>query len=286
MDETAGDPQAEAGGAAIDLEAVAEAYNRGLDRERAGDVAGAIAAFRETLRLDPLDRGGASLRLAVLGGGAAPPAAPPDYVATLFNQNAASFDDTLVEKLGYAVPMMLRETLDRLGLPPARRLLDIGCGTGLVGESLRDRADHLTGLDLAEDMLAEAAERGAYHDLYVGEAARVLAHWAETGMEPFDLIVACDVLPYAGDLGPLMAGIAGCLAPGGHAAVSTETLPEAEIGPGGWALGGGHRYAHSEGYLRARLAAVGLAVVSLEPIVVRSQNGRPVPGHLAVARRG
>ncbi len=271
---------------AIDMEALAEAYNRGLACEKSGDVTGAVAAYRETLELDPLDRGGASLRLAVLGAAAAPVAAPPFYVATLFNQNAATFDETLVDGLGYAVPIMVRETHERLGLPRARRLLDLGCGTGLAGESLRDRADHVTGLDLAEEMLAEAAERGAYDALFIGEASSVLPHWAESGVEPFDLIVACDVLPYAGNLEPLMSGIAGCLAPGGHLAVSTETLEEDRIEPEGWALGTGHRYVHGEDYLRERLEAAGLEVLSLERIVVRSEDGAPVPGHLVVARRG
>ena len=42
---------------------------------------------------------GASVRLAAMGRAPAPDAAPPAYVATLFDQNAASFDDMLVDQL-------------------------------------------------------------------------------------------------------------------------------------------------------------------------------------------
>ena len=86
---------------------LAEAYNRGLALEKAGDIAGAEAAYREALALDPADHGGVSIRLAAMGRAEAPDRAPDAYVATLFDQNAANFDDMLVEQLGYAVPMLV-----------------------------------------------------------------------------------------------------------------------------------------------------------------------------------
>ena len=74
----------------IDFDALAAAYNRGLEAERAGDRETAAKAYRESLRIDPADRGGAAIRLAGLGLGATPTRAPEAYVATLFDQHSGS----------------------------------------------------------------------------------------------------------------------------------------------------------------------------------------------------
>ena len=137
-------------------EILAKAYNRALRLEKSGDLDGAARAYREVLALDPEDRGGAALRLATIGRGETPRHAPPAYIATLFDQHAEAFEDILVDGLGYAVPMMARDILQRLAPGPYARLLDLGCGTGLAGVALRDMAGHLTGVDLSEAMLGQA----------------------------------------------------------------------------------------------------------------------------------
>jgi len=265
-----------------DLDALAEAYNRGLAAEHAGDIAAAVLAYREVLAIDPDDRGGVSVRLAALGEGEIPEAAPPAYVATLFDQTAERFDEILVEQLGYSVPMMLRELLDQRGVRPAARLLDLGCGTGLAGVSLADRARHLTGCDLSAEMVSIAYDREVYTDLYIAEAVMLLESWDE---DPFDLIVATDVLPYLGAVDPLFAGVAAHLLPGGHFAFSTETLPGDAFDARGYAVGPRQRFAHAPDHLRARLKAHGLTVTALAEITVRWEDGAPVHGHLFLARR-
>src|SRR6056297_416735 len=214
----------------VDLDALADAYEAGLAAEKAGDLEAAAGAYARALALDPEDRGGVAIRLAALGLAPDPETAPPAYVATLFDQTAERFDDILVEQLGYAVPLMLRDLLERHGVPRAGRLLDLGCGTGLAGDSLRERADHVTGVDLSEGMLDIAHDRGSYDELYVGEAVAFLEGWDEA---PFDLIAATDMLPYLGPVEGLFRTAAAALVPGGHLAVSTEALADGE-GPG-WA---------------------------------------------------
>ncbi len=91
--------------ASFDEEALAEVYNRGLDLEKAGDLDGAEAAYREALTIDPADHCGASVRLAAMGRDAAPDAMPEAYVATLFDQHADVFEAILVDQLGYCVPL-------------------------------------------------------------------------------------------------------------------------------------------------------------------------------------
>ena len=272
-----------------DLDALAEAYNAGLAHERAGEIASAVAAYRRALEIDPADRGGVAVRLAALGEGPVPETAPPAYVATLFDQTAPRFDEILVEQLGYAVPMMLRELLEARGIGPVGRLLDLGCGTWVA---LADRAAEITGVDLSEAMLDEAAERGVYDALYVGDAVAFLAGEDEDAEEdeagsaaPFEMIVATDMLPYLGAVEALFAGAAACLVPGGCFAFSTERLPADAASPEGYAVGPAHRFAHSLAYLETQLAAAGFSLEAAEPITVRFNEGEPVPGHLILARR-
>jgi predicted TPR repeat methyltransferase len=266
-------------------DALAEAYNRGLAAEKAGDFDEAVAAYHAVLQIDPADRGGASVRLAALGRGAVPDKAPEAYVATLFDQHADVFDGMLVDQLGYHTPMELRERLRERGFTGAARLLDLGCGTGLSGESLRDMVGHATGVDLSEGMLDVAHEKEVYDDLYVGDAEGFLEAAIAEGAEPWDLIVATDVLPYIGRVEALFAGASACLASGGCLAFSTETLPDAAFAGRGFTVGPKQRFAHAEPYLRETLAAAGLAVEEVLPITVRHDEGQPIPGHLVFARK-
>jgi predicted TPR repeat methyltransferase len=269
----------------LDEAALARAYQSGLACEKAGDKAGAVAAYRRVLEIDPEDRGGASVRLAALGEGPVPESAPPAYVALLFDQHAEAFDEMLVDQLGYHTPMELRERLRERGFAGCARLLDLGCGTGLAGQSLRDMAGHVTGVDLSEGMLAVAEEKAVYDALFVGDAEGFLAAACEEGDAPWDLIVATDVLPYVGALEGLFAAAAACLARGGALAVSTETLPETAFAGRGYCVGPKQRFAHAEPYLRATLATAGLVVDEIVPITVRHDEGRPIPGHLVFARK-
>ncbi|MEL6767552.1 MAG: methyltransferase [Pseudomonadota bacterium] len=267
----------------VDLEALEEAYERGLAAERAGDAAGAAAAWRDCLSIDPEDRGGAAVRLAALGQGASPARASPAYVATLFDQHAESFEATLVLSLGYSIPEQTAEALARLGLGPFARGLDLGCGTGLAGEALEEVVGAMDGVDLSEGMLEIAAEKEVYEGLFAGDAVAFLEGSAPGA---YDLVVATDVLPYLGAVDALFDGFARVLAPGGVVTFSTETLPAAAFeGTPGWRVGPRQRFAHDPAMLERALGARGFAQLAADPVTVRYETGVPVAGHLVVARR-
>lgn len=261
--------------------ALARAYNRGLALEEKGDIAGAVAAYTEALALDPDDPGGLAVRLAALGAGPTPKTAPPAYVELLFEQHAGNFEDILVRQLHYNVPNLLREKLEKLDLSPFARMLDLGCGTGLCAEALCDCVGEIIGVDIAETMVDFAEDKDIYDGLYVGE---ILSFLEDNEEEPFDLVVAADVLPYLGAVEPLFAGVAACLQPDGVFAFSTEMLRNDAAGAG-YAVGRNRRFLHAETYLRDRLAAAGFTVLAMDEINVRDEDRAPSPGHLVAAQK-
>ncbi|MGH6807289.1 MAG: class I SAM-dependent DNA methyltransferase, partial [Ensifer adhaerens] len=195
--------------------------------------------------------------------------------------HADVFDNVLVEQLGYCVPLLVRQRLQALELGPFNRVLDLGCGTGLTGGALRDMAEDITGIDLSENMVEIAHEKDLYETLYVAEAVDFLD---DNDDEPFDLIVATDVLPYMGALEALFFGAVDNLVPGGLFIFSSETLPAETFAGRPFMVGPHQRFAHAEAYLRERLAATGFEVIEVGDITVRMEEGEPIAGHLLIAR--
>jgi len=253
-------------------------FRLGEMQEAAGDLEAAALAWTMALKLDPADRPGSALKLALIG--KAPPAsAPPSaFVEALFDQYAPNFDTALVEKLDYRVPQYLDEAIR--AVPGAGRrfrlALDLGCGTGLMGERLRPIVERLEGFDISAEMLRKAERKGVYDHL--GKAD--LQQFAYAGTAP-DLVTAADVFMYVGALETIVATVAGLLGVDGLFAFSVEKLDEA----GGFALQPSRRYAHSEPYVRAVLAGNGFSVLSLEERVIRQDRREPVAGLIVVARR-
>jgi predicted TPR repeat methyltransferase len=266
---------------AIDRAEVADAYNRALELEESGDLDGAVEAYSAYLKLDPEDHGGAAVRLAALERGDTPAKAPDMYVEVLFDQHAAVFETILVDQLGYKVPALMRERFDALKLGPFGRMLDLGCGTGLAAEAMRDRAEEIIGIDLSSRMIDVCEEKDIYEGLYCGEVEAFLADNEEA---VFDLITASDVLPYLGDLDPLFQGAAANMGVGGILAFSSETLTD--LAGADYKVAPHQRFVHAEDYVRARLSAAGFEVIEMTGINVRMQDEKPTPGHLVMARLG
>ncbi len=244
-------------------------------REKLGDLDAAADAFRMSLVADPADAQGARARLALIGRADPPRALPQAYVARLFDDYAPRFDAHLTENLGYRAPALIADALGATA--PGRRFaqaLDLGCGTGLMGEALRSRVDHLTGVDLSPAMIAKARERRVYDGLVAGDAAALLT------CEPpgvFDLIVAADSLVYIGDLKPLFAAVATALAADGLFAFSVE-LFEGD----GFKLEPTMRFAHARPYVETTAREAGLRPVLLQSASTRREAGAEVPGLICV----
>jgi predicted TPR repeat methyltransferase len=205
--------------------------------------------------------------------------APPAYVRATFDAFAQQFDRHLAGTLDYRIPEILDSAVRELKPPAQMDILDLGCGTGLCGERLRDIARRLVGVDLAPKMLEIARGRGCYDELAQAEIGQFLSTSARAG---FDLAVAADVLIYIGDLDQLMREVARVLRPGGWFAFSIEQPSEAcdtyRLEPSG-------RYSHSLAYVKGRAGGYGLAERSRQDVVIRKHGGLALPGQLLVLQK-
>jgi predicted TPR repeat methyltransferase len=228
------------------------------------------------LQLDPDDRFGAGLKLAATGHAAVPETPPTAYVETLFDAYAPTFEIALLERLEYRVPELLANAI-KVAVPERRfrSVLDLGCGTGLMGPYFRADADELGGVDLSEAMLQKAAEKQVYDTLIKGDVNEL-----DTPAQSADLIIAADVFVYVGDLHRAFNNVAGALVPDGLFAFSVENhSSDNEL-----ILQPSLRYTHSESYVRRVLAENSMTLVSLQQETIRLDRGEPLQGLIVVAK--
>ena len=90
----------------------------------------------------------------------------PGDKKALFDDWAATYDHDLVNEMGYVADAEACRRLEQLVPDRQARILDAGCGTGLVGRRLRDMGyTDIHGSDYSQKMLDEADASGAYQSL-------------------------------------------------------------------------------------------------------------------------
>jgi 2-polyprenyl-6-hydroxyphenyl methylase / 3-demethylubiquinone-9 3-methyltransferase len=113
------------------------------------------------------------------------------------------------------------EYVERAGNLQGRKILDVGCGGGLLAEAMARKGALVTGLDLADDLLQvarlHALEVGVTVD-YVLEAAEphALAHAGE-----YDVVTCMEMLEHVPDPTAVIAALGQLVKPGGDVFVST-----------------------------------------------------------------
>jgi predicted TPR repeat methyltransferase len=226
----------------------------------------AVAMLRQCLAESPSDAMAAHMLGALTGEGSSTP--DDAYVRELFDAFADSFDSHLQQVLGYRVPTLLGALVRPYG--PFARVLDLGCGTGLMAPELD--ATLLEGVDLSPGMVDKARARGGYDRLVV----RSIDDHLRTA-EGFDLIVAADVFVYVGALDTVFAGVRRACADDGLFAFTTE-LHDGE----GVLLRPNGRFAHSAAEVDRLCVAHGFRCLTQRREVLRQDAGTDVIGQLVL----
>jgi len=195
---------------------------------------------------------------------------PTSYARHLFNDYAPRFNEAL-KGLGYQAPDLIAQTVWKYLTPPVD-ILDLGCGTGLSGLPFKDIKGRLVGVDLAEQMLHEAAKLNLYDLLVCSDLPPVLE-----GGGRWDLIVAADVFVYIGNLAPVFERLPDALNAGGHVAFTVEK----GNGPVP-VLQDSRRYAHGAEYIEGLLGQNGLKAREIFEVVLRHDRHQPVMGQVWV----
>lgn len=234
----------------------------------------AIAAYREALK-HGVDAEQVNYHLAAMGAEPPPAISPAANVANAFDQYAETFDQHLTETLKYRVPEMLADTVKRLAPARPMDILDLGCGTGLVGAGLAALKRKLVGIDLSRNMLEKARQRGLYDQLVHGDIAGHL----DTQTAEYDLAVAADVFIYIGDLAPVFRGVRRALRDDGMFCFSIESSTD-----GDFVVRDSFRFAHSLAYIQGLARQNRFAVVEMEPAVIRQEGETRIEGYLVVLR--
>lgn len=263
---------------AVDIDShYSDAYvNLAISYQASNDTENAMRCYQQAIGVDPGNRSAAHMLAALRG--EITQGTPPDHVIRLFDEYAARFDHHLVDVLGYAMPGMLRDEIDRLlgGNAHFRNVIDLGCGTGLAGMAFRSISGHIAGVDLSQRMIDRARERNVYDDLKVGDVVSMLLE----SRVKYDLVICADVFPYIGDARPLFSAVSSHSGPGSLFAFSTElhTGRNYILQPTG-------RYAHSQDYLRTLAAAHGFSVLTMRTGNLRKQKDLWIQGDLVVMRK-
>jgi predicted TPR repeat methyltransferase len=247
----------------------------GRARLKLDDLPAARIAFERAKALDADDAGIAHFHAAATG--MLPAGVESDYIRNLFDDFADDFESTLVDQLSYDTPAQLARFLQRQGADVASRVLDLGCGTGLLALHVARPGRVIDGVDLSPRMLERARAKDLYRELHTAE----LIEFLRTVHAEWDVIAATDVFIYLADPGSSFALTLARLAPGGWFGFSIET----SAGDGTELLPQTGRYRQAPARITRELSDAGFVDIAQEPVVLRQEGGKPVAGALFVARR-
>jgi 2-polyprenyl-6-hydroxyphenyl methylase/3-demethylubiquinone-9 3-methyltransferase len=102
-----------------------------------------------------------------------------------------------------------------------RRVLDVGCGGGLLAEGLARRGAQVCGIDLAPAMIEVARLHAHESQLPIDYRVCSAEELARSGAAPFDAITCMELIEHVDDPAALLAALASLLRPGGALFLST-----------------------------------------------------------------
>jgi predicted TPR repeat methyltransferase len=198
--------------------------------------------------------------------------APRVYVEKLFNNHAINFEHSLVNKLEYKAHNLITELI--VAKNPNIQLgsvLDLGCGTGLIGDEIKKYCSNLEGIDLSKSMLKKASDKNIYDKL---EHKDILEYLSTEDLD-FNYFISCDVLIYIGELSKIFRLIKSRNKSKGKFAFSTEHTDRDSF-----FLEQTGRYSHSKKYIERLCNEFGYKLSHFETTNLRKEKDKFIIGGL------
>jgi predicted TPR repeat methyltransferase len=251
----------------------AEAHSKlGVTLQLQGKLAEAAESYKQAIAFKPEDSSAKHL-LAALSGNTTE-SAPLDYVESLFDNYASEFEGALIDNLEYKVPKVISEIILRdCNFNLLGSVIDLGCGTGLLGAEIKQFCRRLEGLDLSQKMLDEAKKKSIYSELIKQD---ILSYLATANLN-FNYFIATDVFLYIGDLSDVFRLIKDRNKAGGKLVFSTE-----HYDGDGFFLEQSGRYSHSKMYIEGLCGKFGYQLRHFETQPLRKEKNQYISGGLYI----
>lgn len=211
--------------------------------------------------------------------GLTPKTQPVSVITGLFDGYAQRFDHHTVVQLQYKLPRDVAQMIRQWYPDGKGDVLDLGCGTGLLGVCLGPIEGVLVGVDLSGAMIEQAQRHHVYDSFH---QVNLLDALQATPDNLYHVITALDVLIYVGSLDAVIPNAYRILLPGGRLVFSCETSAD---GKADYALLSSYRYTHQRSYVQRLLKDAGFRDVAVEDRVLRFEADQPVQGFLVTARK-
>ena len=126
-------------------------------------------------------------------------------------------------------PLRMKFITDVMDLS-GRKVLDVGCGGGILTEALARYGAQATGIDLSKESIAAAKIHANQQGLNIDYRYENIEETASKHAGEFDAITCMEMLEHVPEPGKIIAACSRLLKPGGHAFFSTiNRTPKAFI---------------------------------------------------------
>ena len=111
--------------------------------------------------------------------------------------------------------------IDKLAPVAEQKVLDVGCGGGILCEAMAQRGAHVTGIDMGEAPLAVGELHKLESGVEVDYQKSTAEDFAQSHPEQFDIVTCLEMLEHVPDPGSVVRACAAMTKPGGTLFFST-----------------------------------------------------------------